>query len=286
MIRNISKRLRSQSPADIRRLASRVGIAALFAVIGLGLVECATFSKEGPSGELTITGISPEYEGKFIRASLYLPPPDPTALFASPKEIGRSIVVGITNGELKLPIYGKKGGYFGNDTINVCLRIEDTEVSLNNTYGNADFDEIFGSVTFNNGAATVKWDNRVKAGFINITNIPSEFVDNTGAIVYIGNPDYDLKVSRSAGSAPPVASGGEGTCIVDFKDGIGTGKFFSSELGKYRDFPPSGSRDTVVQLAVRKDPNNPALSYIFFRFKSAPIQDGKITLNLAQGVRE
>jgi hypothetical protein len=262
---------------------------ALQITIGLPLVlaacifsGCASWPSEGPSGLLTITGIPAEYEGKLALANL----------LASKKEVARGVATAITNGGLKLPLYEKKSGYFGSDTLDIRLKIEDAgEAPINNQFGEAGIDAIFESVQLRNGVSELKWDDQVTPGFIIITNIPPEFTDQTGgrALVYIGNPDYELKVS-----GPGSAQGTEATCSVAFPlptsstpQNIATGKFIASEYGKYRPFPQSGTRDVIVQLAQYTNPNDPStLSYSFFQFKAAPIQDGKITLDVSKGVKQ
>jgi hypothetical protein len=243
---------------------------------------CASWPTEGPSGTLTITGIPAEYEGKLALANL----------LASNKEVARGVATAITNGELKLPLYEKKSGYFGSDTFNIRLKIEDPgEAPINNQFGEAGTDAIFESVKFEDGVKEVKWDDQVTPGFITLTNIPPEFTGQTGgrALVYIGNPDYELKVT-----GPGSAQGTEATCSVAFplptssapRD-IATGKFIASEYGKYRPFPQSGTRDVIVQLSTFANPNNPAtISYSFFRFKTARIDGYRIHLDLSEGVKE
>jgi hypothetical protein len=257
--------------------------------IGLPLVlaacifsGCASWPTEGPSGTLTITGIPAEYEGKFVSSNLYIPPQ---------KEVARGAAAAITNGELKLPLYGKKAGYFASDAANGCLRIRDTAAELGRVSGNANFDFIFAELRFENGVTEVKWDDQVTPGLITIIDIPPEFADNTGATVYIGHPDYELKVTVTGNL--PVAKGTEASCTVDFPQLTGstseggTGKFFASEYGKYRPFPQSGTRDVIVQLAAYTNPDDPqTLAYSFFQFKAALIQDGKITLDLSKGVKQ
>jgi hypothetical protein len=251
-----------------------VGMFGMVLTFGLMLAGCASWPTEGPSGTLTITDIPAEHEGRLALANL----------LASNKEIARGNTAVITNGELKLSLYTKKAGYFDNDTLNVRLKIEDPgEAPINNQFGEAGIDAFFESVTFENGVAELKWDDQLTPGFLTVTNIPAEFADNTGAIVYIGNPDYDLKVTV-AGKAP-IASGTEANCSVRFENGIGTGKFWTSEYGKYRPFPQSGTRDVIVQLATITNVANGGISYTLFQFKAASIQDGKITLDLAKGVK-
>jgi hypothetical protein len=276
--------------ADLKRTL-QITIGSLLLAAGI-LSGCASWPTEGPSGTFTITGIPSEYEGKFVKVSLYLPPQreEGKLIVPSPKEVARGPAAAIRNGELTFPLYGKEAGYFASDTVNVCLRLRDTEAELGRVFGNAGFDFIFAEVPFENGVTEVQWDDQVTPGFINVTNIPPEFADNTGATVYIGNPDYELKVTVVL--KVPVAQGAEATCTVAFPPPtgsaprIGTGKFIASEYGRYRSFPQSGTRDVVVQLATFTDPNDPrTVSYSFFRFRTAPIQDGGITLDLSRGVR-
>jgi hypothetical protein len=255
---------------------------------------CASWPTEGPSGFLTITGIPSEYEGKFVKSSSYVPiPKEEQGLFSSPKEVARGPATAITNGELKLPLYGKEAGYFGSDTANVCFRLRDTAEELGRIYGNANFDFIFADVQFEDGVKELKWDDQVRPGFITVTNLPAEFANNTGATVYIGNPDYELKVTVVLKA--PVTQGTEATCTVDFPPatsplrGIGTGKFFTSEYGKYRSFPQSGTRDVIVQLSKAAETSTTGvstLSYTLFRFKAARIDGYRIHLDLSEGIRQ
>jgi hypothetical protein len=256
---------------------------------------CASWPTEGPSGTFTITSIPAEYEGKFIKSSLYLPP-EKGKLIPLPKEVARGPATAITNGELKLPLYGKEAGYFASDTANVCLRIGDTAAEVGGRYGNTGFDFIFAEVQFEDGMKELKWDDQVAPGFVTVTGIPPEFIENMqGSMVYIGNPDYELKVTLLGKS--PVAQGAEATCSVAFPPprssaprDIATGRFFASENDKYRSFPQSGTRDIVVQLATSTPNPNPngvsMLSYSLFQFKAAPIQDGKIILDFSKGIRQ
>jgi hypothetical protein len=258
-----------------------MGMTALALAFEVVLAGCASWPEEGPSGMLTITGIPAEYEGKFVKSSSYVPPADTAKLFATPKEVARAPVSVIRNGEAKLPLYGKKAGYFDSDIADTGLRIRDTAEALAGQIGNAGFDIMFALVRFNNGVADLKWNDQVTPGIVIITGIPAEFPDAgaTGATVYIGHPDYKLKVSVFMNA--PVSTGAEATCFVEFEKGIG--RFFVSEYGKYGHFPQSGTRDVIVQLG-KTDPDNPTtLSYSFFHFKSAPIQDGTITLDLSKG---
>jgi hypothetical protein len=275
-----------------RVLQTKCGLSLLLAAFIFN--GCASWPTEGPSGTFTITGIPSEYEGKFVKLSLYLPLQiDKSKLISSaaPKEVARGPVTAVTNGELALPLYGKEAGYFGSDTVNVCLRIGDTAKEVGGRYGNAGFDFIFADVPFEDGVKEVKWNDQVTPGFITITNIPAEFKGST-ATVHIGHPDYELKATSILGA--PIVTGTEATCTAILTStenstwqGILTEKFIASVDGKYLSFPQSGTRDVIVQLAKFADPNKPStLSYTLFRFKTAPIQDGKIILDLSQGVRQ
>jgi hypothetical protein len=274
-----------------RALQTTCGLSLLVAASMFS--GCASWPTEGPSGTLTITGIPAEYEGKFVRSSL-LVPPDKGALIPAPKEIARSPATAITNGELTLALYGKDAGYFASDTANVCLRIGDTAEELGRIYGNANFDLIFADVPFEDGVKDVKWDDQVAPGFVTVTGVSPVFAENMhGAMVYIGRPDNALTVTLLG--KLPVANGAEASSSVAFSQPAGstprdtvTGRFFVSENGKYRSFPQSGTRDVVVQLAT-STPNTTGvstLSYSLFRFNAAPIQNGTITLDLSKGVRQ
>jgi hypothetical protein len=243
-----------------------LAMTAMALTFGLVLAGCASWPTEGPSGTLTITGIPAEHEGKLVLANL----------LASNKEIARGNATAITAGEVKLPLYTKQAGYFGNDTLSVRIK---TEVS--------DINVLFDPVPFGDGVGELKWDDQIIPGFITVTNFPAEFADNSGSIVYVGNPGYILKATVIA-SAPPVYTGAEASCSVQIANGIGTGTFWASENGRFRHFPTSGTRDVIVQLAsagAELAPGVTSLVYTLFEFKAAPIQDGRITLNLANGVK-
>ncbi|MDR3343072.1 MAG: hypothetical protein LBT14_09875 [Treponema sp.] len=256
---------------------------------------CASWPTEGPSGTFTITGIPSEYEGKFVMSSLYIPPEKKAGQLVvfSPKEIARGHATAITNGELKLPLYGKEGGYFGSDTANVCLRLRDTAAELNRIFGNTDFDLVFANVRFEDGVKELKWDDQVAHGFVTIIDLPAKFrsAENTGATVYIRHPDYELKVPLVMNKV--VAQGVEGTCEVDLSPPTssslrgGTGKFFVEEYYNYRSFPQSGTRDIIVDILTYPQPyNQMTVVHSFFEFKAVPIQDGKITLDLSKGIKQ
>jgi hypothetical protein len=196
-----------------RALQTTCGLSLLLAASMFN--GCASWPTEGPSGTLTITGIPAEYEGKFVKASLFLPleKKEGKLFISPPKEISRAPVAAISNGQLTLSLYGEEAGYFGSDTANVCLRIGDTAEKAGGRYGNAGFDFIFADVPFADGVKTVKWDDQITHGFVTLTNFPAGFLytneergiriintDNTvkmgGATVYIRHPDQELKVTR------------------------------------------------------------------------------------------
>jgi hypothetical protein len=273
---------------DLRR-AFQITIGLPLVLAACVLSGCASWPTEGPSGTLTITGIPAEYEGKFIKSSLYLPLQiDKSKVIsnATPKEVARSPAAAITNGEIRLPLYEKKAGYFASDTADVCLRIGDT--AENFTSGNAGFDFIFAEARFENGVKELKWDGQVTPGFITITNIPADFV-NGSATVSIGSPSTELKTSSLLGTT--IVTGAEATCSITFGLTVGsdwqdtrTEKFFVKVDGKYLPFAQSGARDVIVNLAKPDDSGK--YSYSFLQFKAASIQDGKITLDLSKGVKQ
>ncbi|GHV19846.1 hypothetical protein FACS189494_02410 [Spirochaetia bacterium] len=229
-------------------------------------------------GTLVITGIPGEYEGKFVSLStLGLGEKVLSSLIdsaAPPKdEHGTGTV--IKNGEVKLSLYTVEknpfnpfnkysiNGYVGNDTGTVGIRIRDTAepVYPENDTG---IDAVFESITFENGAASAAWDAAFKSGSITITGIPDEFNGREVTVLlgYGGNKMTAAAEKRLMGNS--------------IRDGKVTIKIIS--------YTVTGTKDIVLSISTNRAVQN--LFENAFLFKAAQINNGKVVLDFAKGIKQ
>jgi hypothetical protein len=166
------------------------------------------------SGSLTITGIPDGFNGKFALVS------------KGTDKIASLAGTAIENSAVTLPIYksnfgGLKGSYTGSDTVDVELCIADVDTAESSadskSWVNAPIYLTFEAVTFENGAASVSWEDAFKAGFITITGFPEEYYgkfvvldflssvkngNNKGVISSNGEIKIQLYESKIFGKAP------------------------------------------------------------------------------------
>jgi hypothetical protein len=135
---------------------------ALAAVVFASCTTIGTTSDSVVPGNLLITGIPLEYEGKYVSISW----DSGLIITSSAEKPTGSLVTGaaIRNGEVNLPLYVMSKpdvlfwwwvGYNKNDIIDLGIVISDrVKASLH-----AKADVIFKLVKFRNGVATVRWNN-------------------------------------------------------------------------------------------------------------------------------
>ena len=150
--------------------ATIIGLIVAFITTG-----CATTGgSDMETGTLTISGISNEYNGKFISGQFSVRQPNGTVLN------GEARITQIVDGKVNLPVVQgafRRSGYLGNDTVDVQLRINDTN---REDFGPNSPVFIVPSVQFENGISEAEWNEAFMAGIIfTINNIPERFHNHT-----------------------------------------------------------------------------------------------------------
>jgi hypothetical protein len=235
-------------------------------------IGCAT-TPQGPHGTLTITGIPAEFEGKFITASSFYP------LTGGSNQAHTERTV-ITNGEVALSIYKGlfgKNGYIASDTLQVSLDIADTK-SAGSLGGN---DAIFTSVTFENGDATVNWEDAVRPGYITITGIPADLHGGgaSGISITIGyysaNPFSGIPVTVPAGLNGHISNG------------TVTLKVYQADLSRQGlSYTETGIKDIWATIDDHSKDSGMMAGNTTYLFKAVQITDGKATIDFSRGVRQ
>jgi len=247
-------------------------------------------------GTLTITGIPAEYAEKFFESNMRNIP-DPKKVIDSAKTIARSYknvntkeYVQVINGEVKLPVYnfkmsGDSNGYTGNDTLDVVLKIYDSNDQNN---ANVLLSVLLSSVKFENGVAAAKWDDALKPGIIIVNNIPEKPYNETHDI-FSGSSAHTI-VGKGTKKVP-VLGLVFNTTIADGYNNINNGTAIVQVLPLrnktgYDPFPQNDTVDIIVNLGVPPEPGKVVGSVHVFLFKNVQISDGKAVLDLRRGVRQ
>jgi hypothetical protein len=153
-----------------------VAVAAVVA-IGFAVAGCKTRIDE-TGGVLTLTGIPPEYEGKWVSATFSTPNADGKEKvegYLSLRNDGLTRVMKlpkIEDGKVSIPMWNYdplRGRYVGNITADVQFRVysdEDNTTDLEEGVSTRYYaSEEIGSVTFTNGSATAESINMQPAPF-------------------------------------------------------------------------------------------------------------------------
>jgi hypothetical protein len=265
------------------------------------LIGCAsTGGAEGASsaGSLVITGIPAEYEGKFVSLTGINKKLPFVASSGKPNKYASGTGAVVSNGEARLSLYTEKAlnlnpfadsynDYVGSDTttaIGLCIRNTAEEHAA--AYMD-DPDAVFEEITFENGAASVTWDDAFKAGSITITGIPVEFNDGQ-ADIYIGsNLEYNSSL-RIPNGVEITLQGGNA-----IQNGTVTKKIFTQTgyvNGPLQSYTITGTKDVIIFLKPQRTAprSNDPLSLITAAvnipgsvgtFKAVPFTNGKAILD-------
>lgn len=259
------------------------------------------------AGSLTITGIPSEYQGKFVSSELQVTKPGPlgsTRLSLLSVTATKGVIT--SAGEFKLPLREESGvfsktvdAYTGSDPGNVTLNMFDT-ASQEASAGKKGFASAavrFDQVAFNNGEATVTWDNAIIADSVTITGIPAQY-DHQDATVYAG---YSVSAagalvggalsSLTGGKAGGDGSSSEARATDEVSEGTLIVQCFAKDNQSYT---VTGAKDIMVFIDSGERKEVKALLggtqqeviYDKFLFKGVQITDGKAVLNFAQGVKQ
>jgi hypothetical protein len=181
-----------------------LGLAALL-LAAMILAGCLTTSGGDAPGTLTITGIPAEYEGMDVTFSSSSIVPWLVIIASAGKPDGhdRSIRAAITNGKVNLPLYVEIyplvgtsttfRGYAGSNTLDIWFSIYDENTTLS-VDGSRVVEGSFKSVQFENGVATVKWDDAIKKVYLRSngaaaapdTAVATAAVSDTAVIAAVG----------------------------------------------------------------------------------------------------
>jgi len=206
-------------------------------------------------GTLTITGIPAEYNGKFISAI-----PSGIAIF-----LGENTAV--ANGEVNLPLtvprmFGKGNGYDGNDTVDIRISVNNEKRGVSSIASFA-----FTSLSFENGIATVNWDDGFKVGItITINDIPAEHNDKE-AYVFVNFTGGAAQVNLANARQGIVKNGSITVTIYNENGGALLPSATTSSINVSLAFPGTG----VIRVVI---PN--------IHINNVPVSDGKATVNFRQ----
>jgi hypothetical protein len=281
------------------------------------LIGCASTGEAADStspGTLVVTGIPEEYNGKFVSlGSIGLDRALPFVASAEkPKDNFGGTGLVIANGEVNIPLYiykesfiplvgPKVSGYAGNDTITIGFCIKDATKQINPAHVDNAVDAIFELVTFENGTASVNWDDAFKAGSITITNIPDEF-NNSEATVFLG-----YSGGNNSGAKPEMglkARVDDGRVTVKiFRESSGDSRGRVIANAPLRSYTVTDTKDILLSIQILRTSDShgitkenlvnavadsisiTALESITL-FKAAQITNGKVVLNFASGIKQ
>jgi len=255
-------------------------LLTLVACIFSGCASTGGDSNE-PPGILTITGISAEYEGKFISADIFSIP-DPNGRNQVQTVLARAEPTAVMNGEVKLPFYiakvfGKGSGYAGTDPVDVKLEIFSDD---SRTIGKLLSRAVFPSTAFKDGVAEVRWNNALKPVYITVTNIPEMY--NQGSTIGVGQNATRLPLTTLIGFNSKEASGSDRSIV---SNGTTTVPVLPSRGSAYKPFPERGTIDIVVGLTPRSSGSGVTIDHQFL-FTAVLINNGKAVIDFRNGIRQ
>jgi len=251
-------------------------------------------SSKAPPGTLTITGIPAEYEGKYISANIKKIPDFSAKIRTSGSIAGGDRTI-IANGEAKLPVnihkgFGIPSGYAGSDTGDISFEITDRVKSDDRTSDGYDYRTssvaAVAAVSFESGAAEIKWGDTVSGGYITVTNIPETYY--RVGFVYVGTGAKKLPLTPIFGFETQIGIGSvRPTSVNDIRNGTITVPIPTSRTESgYMPFPQSGTVDIVVELYLTSDKGKITTVADVFLFKAVPVTNGKATVNFRQGAKQ
>ena len=253
-------------------------------IIGLPLVlaacvfiGCATLGVGGGDpGTLTITGIPEEFNGKFVSFPQRVGRSTKDNEFIASAEDPRGLMgkiegAVITNGEARLLIFRDApmglAPYTGSNTMRVEFCVRDTADSLQERESSLlivdkEPDFIFNSVTFENGSATVKWDDVFEVGSITITGLPY----NTGSVTIV--PTLRLEDDRGRPYIPTYSLEGRAVNVTAALNSTVTVKFYrGGERDGYGYTPFNGTANVLLRPG--------------YLFEDVQFRDDKATIDFA-----